>query len=68
LYRILATVILLETGNIDRFVDVANYVSHCRCVGSTHISNGKKKGAGNAKNGTPYLTWAVVEAANFAVR
>lgn len=65
---ILATVILLETGSIGRFADVGNYASYCRCVGSTHISNGKKKGAGNAKNGNPYLAWAFVEAANFAVR
>jgi transposase len=65
---ILAAVILLETGSIDRFADVGNYASYCRCVGSTHISNGKKKGAGNAKNGNPYLAWAFVEAANFAVR
>lgn len=65
---ILAAVILLETGSIDRFADVGNYASYCRCVGSTHISNGKKEGAGNAKNGNPYLAWAFVEAANFAVR
>ena len=32
------------------------------------ISNGKKKGQGNAKCGNPYLAWAFVEAAHFAVR
>jgi transposase len=47
---VLATVILLETGNIERFADVGNYASYCRCVGSTHESNGKKKGEGNTKN------------------
>lgn len=64
----LATVILLESGDIARFADVGNYASYCRCVGSKHESNGKKKGEGNTKNGNRYLAWAFVEAANFAVR
>jgi transposase len=66
--EVLATVILLETGEIERFADVGNYASYCRCVGSKHDSNGKKKGEGNTKNGNRYLAWAFVEAANFAVR
>ena len=66
--EVLATVILLETGDITRFADVGNYASYCRCVGSRHESNGKKKGEGNTKNGNRYLAWAFVEAANFAVR
>lgn len=66
--EILATVILLETGSIERFADAGNYASYCRCVGSAHVSNGKKKGEGNTKNGNRYLAWAYVEAANFAVR
>jgi len=66
--EILATVILLETGSIERFADVGNYASYSRCVGSAHVSNGKKKGEGNTKNGNRYLAWAFVEAANFAVR
>lgn len=65
---ILATIILLETGKIERFADAGNYVSYCRCVNSTHVSNGKKKGEGNTKNGNRYLAWAYVEAANFAIR
>jgi transposase len=65
---VLATVILLETGSIARFADVGNYASYCRCVGSMHVSNGKKKGEGNTKNGNRYLAWAYVEAANFAIR
>ena len=35
---------------------------------SQKISNGKKKGKGNTKNGNKYLSWAFVEAANFAIR
>jgi transposase len=64
----LATVILLESGPIDRFAGVGNYASYARCVDSVHTSNRKKKGEGNAKNGNKYLAWAFVEAANFAIR
>lgn len=66
--EVLATVILLETGSIERFADAGNYASYCRCVGSAHMSNGKKKGQGNTRNGNRYLAWAFVEAANFAIR
>src|SRR4030066_1364279 len=66
--KILALTIMLETGEITRFPEVGNYVSYCRCVGSTRISNGKSKGEGNRKNGNKYLSWAYVEAANFAIR
>lgn len=65
---ILGLTILLETGEIGRFAQVGHYASYCRCVGSEKISNGKRKGRGNRKNGNRYLAWAFVEAANFAVR
>jgi transposase len=65
---ILALTIMLETGDIGRFATVGNYASYCRCVGSQKLSNGKRKGQGNTKNGNKYLAWAFVEAANFAVR
>ena len=64
----LATTIMLETGSIGRFAKVGNFSSYCRCVDSLRESNGKKKGAGNAKNGNQYLAWAFVEAAHFALR
>ncbi|MCP4410096.1 MAG: IS110 family transposase, partial [Gammaproteobacteria bacterium] len=48
---ILGLTIMLETGDIHRFAKAGNYASYCRCVGSTHTSNGKKKGKGNTKNG-----------------
>jgi transposase len=64
----LATTIMLETGPIARFAKVGDYSSYCRCVDSARISNGKKKGEGNVKNGNKYLAWAFVEAANFAIR
>lgn len=66
--EILALTIMLETGQIQRFGHVGNYASYCRCVDSKKISNGKKKGKGNTKNGNKYLAWAFVEAANFAIR
>ena len=66
--QILALTIMLETGDIRRFSSVGNFASYCRCVGSQKLSNGKKKGQGNTKNGNKYLAWAFVEAANFAIR
>ena len=66
--RILATIILLEMGPIERFAGVGNFASYARCVDSRHMSNNKKKGEGNTKNGNKYLAWAFVEAANFALR
>jgi transposase len=64
----LATLIMLEVGTIERFAAVGNFASYARCVDSARISNGKKKGQGNVKNGNAYLAWAFVEAANFAHR
>ena len=65
---ILALTIMLEVGEIGRFAKVGQYASYCRCVASKRLSNGKKKGEGNRKNGNKFLAWAYVEAANFAVR
>jgi transposase len=65
---ILAQTIVLETGDMGRFPTVGNDASFCRCVGSTKISNGKRKGHGNVKNGNPYLEWASMKAAQFAMR
>lgn len=58
---------MLETGDIRRFPSVGDFASYCRCVGSERLSNGKRKGKGNTKNGNKYLAWAFVEAANFSV-
>jgi transposase len=65
---ILALTIMLEVGDIGRFPKVGDYSSYCRCVKSEKISNGKKKGENNRKNGNKYLSWAYVEAANFSRR
>ena len=66
--NILGLTIMLEVGDIGRFPKVGDYSSYCRCVGSTRLSNGKKKGENNKKNGNKYLAWAYVEAAQFARR
>lgn len=66
--EILSTVIMLETGPIERFTSAGNYASYARCVGSGRFSNSKKKGQGNRKNGNTYLAWAFVEAAHYAMR
>jgi transposase len=62
---ILGLTIMLEVGDISRFPKVGNYSSYCRCVKAERLSNTKKKGEGNRKNGNKYLSWAYVEAANF---
>jgi transposase len=66
--KILALTIMLETGDIGRFREVGHYVSYARLVGSSHWTNGKRKGSGNTKNGNAFLCWAFIEAANFAIR
>lgn len=66
--NILGMTIMLEVGDIHRFKRAGNYASYCRCVKSEKLSNEKKKGSGNRKNGNKYLAWAYVEAANFAIR
>ena len=66
--NILGLTISLEVGDIGRFPAVGDYSSYCRCVESKRVSNGKKKGENNKKNGNKYLAWAYVEAANFARR
>jgi transposase len=66
--RVLALTIMLETGPIDRFADVGNYVSYCRKVPAARFSNEKKKGTNNKKNGNKYLSWAFAEAGELARR
>ena len=65
---ILAWTLLLKIGDIRRFGRVSQFASYCRCVDANRLSNGKKKGENNGKNGNRYLAWAFVEAAHFAVR
>ena len=66
--KILSLTIMLETGGIERFPEIGDYVSYCRKVPTDRLSNGKSKGKGNKKNGNKYLAWAFSEAAEFARR
>lgn len=66
--KILGLTITLETGDINRFPTAGDYASYSRCVDSKRLSNGKKKGTNNVRCGNHYLSWAWVEAANFAKR
>lgn len=65
---ILALTIMLEVGDIARFARVGNFSSYARCVSSQRLSDGKKKGQGNRKNGNRYLAWAFVEASHHGRR
>lgn len=66
--KLLATLIMLETGDIRRFPSAGKYASYCRAVASKKISNDKRKGSGNKRNGNKYLAWAYIEAAHFMRR
>jgi len=66
--KILGMTITLEVGDIKRFAGAGNFASYCRTVEAKCTSNSKKKGQNNSKCGNRYLSWAFVEAANFARR
>ena len=66
--RILGMTITLEVGDIKRFKTDGDFASYCRTVDARRMSNGKQKGDNNQKCGNKYLSWAFVEAANFARR
>ena len=66
--KILGMTITMEVGDIKRFKTDGDFASYCRAVDSRRLSNGKQKGENNAKCGNKYLSWAFVEAANFAKR
>lgn len=66
--KILAMTITMEVGEIERFKSDGDFASYCRTVDSRRLSNGKQKGENNTKCGNRYLSWAFVEAAQFARR
>jgi transposase len=66
--KILGMTVTLEVGEIARFKTDGDFASYCRAVDSRRLSNGKQKGQNNPKCGNKYLSWAFVEAANFARR
>jgi len=66
--KILGMTITMEVGDIGRFKSAGNFASYCRAVASKRTSNEKNKGDNNRKCGNRHLSWAFVEAANFARR
>jgi len=66
--KILGMTITMEVGDVGRFKTDGDFASYCRTVDARRLSNGKAKGENNAKCGNKYLSWAFVEAANFAKR
>jgi transposase len=66
--KILGMTITMEVGDIKRFAEAGNFASYCRTVQAKRTSNSKSKGENNSKCGNKYLSWAFVEAANFARR
>jgi transposase len=66
--KILGMTITMEVGQIQRFQSAGDFASYCRAVDARRTSNEKSKGANNRKCGNKYLSWAFVEAANFARR
>ena len=66
--RILGMTITMEVGDIKRFKSDGDFASYCRLVDAKRLSNGKCKGDNNQKCGNKYLSWAFVEASNFARR
>ena len=66
--KILGMTITMEVGDISRFKTDGDFASYCRLVDARHLSNGRKKAENNQKCGNKYLSWAFVEAANFARR
>jgi transposase len=66
--RILGMTITMEVGDIGRFKSDGDFASYSRLVDAKRLSNGKCKGDNNQKCGNKYLSWAFVEASNFARR
>lgn len=66
--QVLSTAIAVELGDFSRFPSQKCFVSYCRLAPTAKLSNGKSKGTGNAKNGNAYLSWALTELANLAIR
>jgi|ERR1041385_1134623 transposase len=66
--RVLGMTITLEVGDISRFKSDGDFASYCRMVDAKRLSNGKCKADNNRKCGNKHLSWAFVEAANFARR
>jgi len=64
---ILAIVIVLEIGQVDRFADASHLASYAGCVPRVHSSGGRAFSGKVRPDVNRYLKWALVEAANAIV-
>jgi transposase len=64
---ILAIVIVLEIGQVDRFADAPRLASYAGCVPRIHSSGGRTFYGKVRPDVNRYLKWALVEAANVIV-
>lgn len=64
---ILATVIALEVGSVERFPDAPRLASYAGTVPRVHASGGKSYLGKIRPNVNRYLRWALIEAANCIV-
>ncbi len=63
-----ALLILAEIGEIARFPDKAHLASHAGLVPSVHSSGGRTRYGPLTRQGSPWLRWALIQAAHSAVR
>jgi transposase len=64
---ILAIVITLEVGSVDRFPSAFNLASYSGIVPKVKSSGGKRRHGRMVKQANNYLKWAFIEAANVVV-
>src|SRR5213594_3598650 len=63
-----AMLLLAEIGNIEHFADKAGLCSYAGLVPRVRESAGKAARGGITRQGSPYLRWIMVEAAQVATR
>ncbi len=66
--EILAPLVWLEIGNVDRFPRAENLASYAGLVPRIIASGGRIRHGGTCRNVNHYLKWGLVEAATCAVR
>jgi transposase len=66
--KVLAPVIALEIGDVQRFASAERLASYCGLVPRVFSSGGHTRLGGTSRCVNLYLKWAFVEAANCAVR
>jgi hypothetical protein len=66
--EILAPLVWLEIGDVDRFPGAEKLTSYAGLVPRIHASGGRIRRGGTCRNVNQYLKWGFVEAATCAVR